>query len=216
MEENKKSGLPKGLRVLLVVAILILFPIISFLFLWEGVEDRKEQLGRLQDLGRLTAPVLMTIDSQSIPADSLLGKVVVAAVPEEGAYQVRGRMDSLLRQFGASEDFRFLILLPEELEADWGLLAQENRWKEQESIILARKPQRYLPLPVEEREDRLPPDCTDASCPYLLLLDRSGHLRQLADPRSEEDMVNLVKQIAILIAKPKTFEKPVVVREKEK
>lgn len=215
MEEKKTSGTIKFLRVLLVVSILILFPIISFLFLWEGVEDRKAQLQKMQDLGQLTAPVFLTLQGEELPADSLLGKVVIAAAPESDPMVLRGRMDSLLQQFGASEDFRFLLLIPEELESEWFAYAPAEGSRK-ETVITAHKPQRFLPLPVAEREDELPANCTDAACPYLLLLDRSGNLRQVADPRSNEDMVNLVKQIAILIARPKTFEKPVVVREKEK
>ena len=211
MEDKKYSGIVKALRVVLVLCILVLFPLISFVFLWEGVTDRKTELDRMGDFGPLAAAEYVLSDSVVLSADSLLNTVLVVVSSGELSDLIKGRADSLLGQFGSTDDFVLLGLYDANTKGLWEDYANSREWNGS-ALLVAQKPGVLVPA-----DGELPGlGCTSADCPYFLLVDRSGQVRRLIDPADREGMVSLVKQIAILIAKPRTFEKPQVVREREK
>lgn len=211
MEQKKSAPVIRVLRVILVLSILVLFPLISFVFLWEGVTDRKAELDRMGDFGVLASTSYLLIDSTELHADSMLNSVVV--VSASGAFNtlIEGRVDSLLHQFGPSEDFLLLALYDDSSAEEWRTYTMGSDWNG--SALVAAK----LPVNLVEAGSLLEAEgCRSGDCPYFLLIDRSGQVRRLVDPADRTSMVSLVKQIAILIAKPRTFEKPEVIREQEK
>lgn len=208
---KKPSGIIKILRVILVLSILVLFPIISFVFLWEGVTNRKAELEKMSDHGVLSVREFQLNDGSVLYADSLLGSVVVMWLPDSFDVALSGKIDSLLTQFASSGDFILGGLYTEGTKRAW-----EN-WEastspDKAAFFLGARPEELIPQgsPLEAV------GCSSASCPGMILIDRSGTVRRVVNPYDRGEMVSLVKQIAILIARPRTFEKPQVIREKEK
>ncbi len=66
-----------GLKITLLLAFLIILPVLSVIYLREGMVYRKERLGELKDYGKLPGFSFLTINQKNVTNDSIRGGISV-------------------------------------------------------------------------------------------------------------------------------------------
>jgi hypothetical protein len=189
-------------RIIQFIALSILLaglPLLSWYYLKQGFEYRKEVLDDLGEYARLTAAELPTGKDTLLNASSLRTHIVVwVLVPEEDS--TRERMLYYLNefhdQFQERPEVQYLLLPTAQDSA--GLLKQLESLPLGQAAFLTAPGANAEPLAGREGL-KLPLEKVDLDeNPYMALTD-SLVVKRYYDVRKQEDMKRLVEHIAVLL-----------------
>lgn len=203
--ENKEQKPGKGRKVFvaaIIILLLAVFPIVSWFYLHDGINWRKEALSELRDYGKIP-PVYMIFPGND-KVNRVDGKVcVIHYFGENPDLDAANRYildtgQKLFDQFSQNEDFRLVMVsqggtaefkthaqtLPSADYATWVWTAALGKW----TTILLNGYDYYV------KEEHIDPVSN-----YYALTDTSGVIRRFYNAEDEKDVNRMVEQIAILL-----------------
>jgi hypothetical protein len=215
-EKNKPKFAWKSIAFLTL--LIIVLPAMSWYYLRLGANQRISDLKDLKnDLGKANFPTSKPINWYALTPDSLKGRIVIVSFTDlkgQLAENQKVTGQKLQDQFGERSDIFFLNYL---LNAD-----STSAMAFYQSMKLKRN-KSYFVIPVSKAEQtemmrnfhfEQKGDFSNAECPYYSYIDADGTVRSFYDVNKREEVVNLVKHIAMKIFDKK--ENPRTLREIEK
>ncbi len=206
----------------MLILFLVIFPLISWMYLRFGMDYRIEALEKLEDHGRVGDYYLPAETGDSLRFSEIKGKVVVASFfgfRSDSLVAVYGdRLQRLHGQFGGRPEVLFLQHVLESGDA----MQKAHDFRTTYNLADTSKVKFVFPGPEKAEElmdgqyhlpgyDRQDP----AGNPFIALLDTAHVIRRYYDVREEASMRELVEHLAIVI--PPVKDRDLVFkREKEK
>jgi len=219
MASNKKKSTRKGLiAAAALLLLLVVFPLVSWFYLQQGLDYRISALEQLRDHGEAPAFELVNYKLDTLRRDDLDGNVVIASFMHLGndtlAALYGENLSKLHHQFDERPDVLFLQhLLGEDIAAGRLNAFEINYELTDETQVyfltdgepsMEQLARQGYDLPLEEVEAGLTEN------PYMALLDTTGTIRRYYDIRDQEEMRQLVAHIALIL--PRIKERDLVFR----
>ena len=222
-----------------VLTILILFPLLSWYYLQQGLNYQRSTRAELSDYGKLAPFRYTNLKGQEFNLDSLEGQMAVLSFIGENDTD-NNTMLKLLQQlhdqFGKSDNLQFLAmpLLKEKASPQYlkdlsseynltdpvqhhflsGRVLSIREWVGSEIKIPKEKivkEEEGTPLWILEKD--LSNEMTEY--PYFVLVDTAKTIRNYYNYKDYKEVKKMVEQIAIILPQPKERD-AIILREKEK
>lgn len=160
-------------RTILVVALLILFPALSWYYLQQGKDWRMTSVSEISEKTQLTVASLTTMDGDTLTPESLLGNFIIAA---DLSHPVKHEvLDALHDQFGERDDVLLMALTSGDAV-----------------------PQGWLGIDCDRQDCSWLRQHLDSSA-NSALIDDSLRLRRTYDLMKEDERKKLVKHTAVIV-----------------
>lgn len=109
MAKSKRTSVYWSLLILVV--ILVGFPLISLNYLNKGLDYRRSQLDKLDDLGRLPEFTAENYDGKTLNLENAPGKVIVFSHEKMACdTETSGTLHEYVEKFVNQDDFRHVVL----------------------------------------------------------------------------------------------------------
>ncbi|MBK8557656.1 MAG: hypothetical protein IPL65_18775 [Lewinellaceae bacterium] len=201
-QDQKSSKSRKGVVAIIIGLLLIVFPAVSWFYLHEGINWRKEALSELRDYGKI--PTVNIIFPGNEKENRVAGKVCVVHMfgddPDLDAANryILDTGQKLFDQFSQNESFRMVMIanggtaefkthaqtLPSADYATWVWTSGVGKW----TTVLLNGYEYYV------KDEQVKPVDN-----YYALTDTSGIIRRFYNAEDEKDVSRMVQQIAILL-----------------
>jgi len=221
-----------------VLTILIIFPLLSWVYLKAGLDYQKETRAELIDYGQLPEFRFTNFNGKEFNRDSIESEMAILSfIGENEAYNntMLKMMQQLHTQFGKSNNLQFLVMpLQKSKASPQYLKALANEYKLNDVVqqhflsgkILAIRNWlgSGIKVPVEKQvnekevttwklEENHSGEIIDY--PYFVLVDTSHTIRNYYNYNNYDEVQRMVEQIAIVLPQPKERD-AIIQREKEK
>jgi hypothetical protein len=187
--ENKKWDAPKILQFLAFTMMMIVMPALSWYYLRDGRNIRREAMAELKPLGPIPAFVAQNLNGESISEKNLAHRIVVINFPKNAKSELK---TSILEQFDNRNDIQFVSFYADSTFAVKQYFAQkfprgnEHWWPLTNSTAFSQK------------IEAIAPDSILTENLYMLA-DSNNVIRRFYDGTNRSDMVRLVQQIALIM-----------------
>lgn len=212
MTDEIKKGKIHWKIVGVLFLILIIFPAVSWYYLSQGYNHRKELLEELkEDLGEMHDFKVQTTTGEAFSKSDIEGRTTIVNFMGQNAVMkdsILNRLDKIHEQFDDRNDILFLSFI---VNADSTFMFKDDL---QRKALTATQP--YLDrigrqnFKIDFRQGE-----TIADNPYLILVDDKGRIRKHYEYNKPIDMARLVEHVTIVM--PRLAEKDIILeRDKEK
>ena len=177
--------LKRNITIFIILAILIVFPLISYYYLSEGTNYRKTALTELKDSIKINQFSLTTSNSIILNNDSLLNKVVLFSLVNHYNESEKSNLENLFNKFKDRSDFC--------------LVSIQN---ESNNLNIKSEPNGanfYSILKSETEIDSLSNVWVKTKSPAIFVVDIKNNIRKTYKDHSLESFKNVLKHIAILL-----------------
>lgn len=195
----------KLLSRILLLALFVILPIISYIYLGKGLDERKAILAEMSDYGKLSATTLINQNGDTLKTEELEGKVTLfnffskdceECQPTNNLikrvlkdYEVKYNMFVVSATLSPEVDsLEALRMYAEEIDADttdWQFVTAEK----DTLIQLANT----LYSGAEQKVTN-----TDTFHPQIVLVDKYRTIRKYYDPTNEEEIQRLLVHISLI------------------
>lgn len=217
MASNEKKRTRKGLiGAAALLLLLVVFPLVSWFYLQQGLDYRISALEQLKDHGKAPAFELVNYKLDTLRRDDLEGNVVVTSfinLENDTLAALYGeKLSKLHHQFDERPDLLFLQhLLGKDTSAERLNAFEINYELTDESQVYFLIDGKPSVQQLAQEGYSLPLEGTDLmDNPYMALLDTMGTIRRYYDVRDEEEIKQLVAHIALIL--PQIKERDLVFR----
>ncbi len=211
-------------QYLMLLLFLVVFPLISWIYLKQGFNYRKEALDKLQNHGTITPYQLVEAGGDTFNLQDYRGKVVLASFfrleQGETAPLYGDRLRRLHAQFGERQEVLFLQHILQAEDAATRISTFRDRYAlndDSGSEVVFALPDASRAHSLMQDIYRMPDSdaMVGQSSYYFALADTAHTIRRYYDVRQDSAMQELVEHLAIVI--PPVKERDLVFkREKEK
>ena len=225
------------LQLLVLLAILVLFPLLSWYYLKTGFDYQMDARAELKDYGKLARFSLIDKNGIAFNNDSLGNDMAVISVlgqDEEINKKVIEVLVNLNGQFDNNSKLKLILTSLDSdniSQEDLNKIFEENSFSENQHVLLSGEKSVLqswigkgikIPKGVVEKENEVPEIYLEADnsgsikdYPYFVLVDTTQTIRNYYHIKEKKDVGRMVEHIALMI--PKDPEKDaILVREKEK
>ena len=228
------------IQLLAILIILIIFPLLSWYYLQQGLNYQRSTRAELSEYGKLAPFRYTNLKGQEFNLDSLESQMSVLSfigANENDNKTMLKLMQKLHEQFGKSNNLQFLTipLLKEKASVQFlkdladeyeltdpvqhhflsGKVLAIRKWLGTEIQIpkekVAKDEEGAVPLWVLEKDHSM--EMTEY--PYFVLVDTSQTIRNYYNYKDYNEVKKMVEQIAIIIPPPEERD-AIIRREKEK
>ncbi len=198
MEEKKEPAKGGLRRTFLALVILILFPLITWYFLQQGLDHQRKTLAELKEYSKVGTFQLKDQDNRSVSNQSLKGRVsVVNFLPADMtlAKDFTGRIAKVHQSFNELDDVVFVTFVPIDSSNQLKSIASELSIRnEKQWYVLGASPAEWNELAAEAYKM---PKLENS----VALVDTSGTIRNYYDINIDQEMGLLVEQTVLVLPK---------------
>jgi cytochrome oxidase Cu insertion factor (SCO1/SenC/PrrC family) len=196
MQEEEKRGPRQKFTTILVIALVLIFPALSWYYLQTGLNHRKKALSELKELGKAGDFQLKNQSNLLISSRNMKGKVsIVNFLPGDraAAKTLADRIAKVQQSFDEVGDVVFLSFIPADTSVQLIDLAKE--------LGIDDAGQWYLLGTNAGEWDRLAkeaykmPDLQNS----VALVDTTGTIRNYYDINANQEMGRLVEQTVLIL-----------------
>ncbi len=194
----------KKFRVFIVLALLVVFPIVSWLYLQRGMDYRKEILNDLADLGTIVEFEIDYGTAEPFHSSVYPEKLVIATFFDPTNNSDKALMGPLLQklheQFDERDDLLFISNLKSGNELFLNRFAEEYAITDREQMLFNLIPPSrwdgYTKAYYQISEESY---SAYGQKPFLLLIDQGGRVKRIYDAANKEDIKKLIAQTAMIL-----------------
>lgn len=200
MEEKAKRTPQQVFMSIMVIALLFLFPALSWYYLQTGLNHRKKALSELNELGKVGPFQLKNQSNLIISNEGLKRKVtIVNFIPANKtiARNLTDRIAKVHQSFNEVDDVIFLSFTPADTSVQLIDMARELAIEDHKQwYLLGTTPEEWQRLATEAY--KLPKVENSVA-----LVDTSGTIRNYYDVNINQEMGKLVEQTVLILPKQK-------------
>lgn len=185
---------------IVIVALLIIFPAVSWYYLQTGLDHRKKTLSELNELGQIGPFQLRDQSNRIVSQEGLKGKVAVVnflPADRDQAKALTGRIAKVHQSFSREFGIAFLSFIPQDSTRQIIDVAKELGIENPEQWSLLSTPVQEWQRLAEETF-RLPKPGSSVA-----LVDSTGMIRNYYDINNNQEMGRLVEQSVLIMPKKK-------------
>ncbi len=199
MENNKTGGL---FQRLVLMAMIVVVPGVSWYFLYNGMQYRKKSLSELSDYGVVAPFSAKSLNTKLITQDSLVDKITVVAFVtnqnDADEQLMLKNQEKLYTQFQERKDVYFLTFVEADSSATYEIAKKGNLLKSRSYVMScnAEEIKKYM------NDFKV----SEFSKPYLkfVFLDSSTKIRKMYEANDPEVLKRMVEHIAMKLPLEKT------------
>lgn len=199
----------KWIQPLVLFAMLIVMPALSWYYLKKGEQYQVKMRAELKDYGKLpsfTLPKLLDTNSINLATD-LINKVVIAKVVDanelESGDDLRFALGSLHTQFDERNDIVFLLHTAIKDSARVGAFLRQNKMSDPTQVVVTGSDSKLI------QAYRFPKPG------MMAIVDTAGVIRRYYNYRDGNEVRRLTEHVTVLMHRDKSND-PYLNREKEK
>ena len=199
----------KWIQPLVLFAMLIVMPALSWYYLKKGEQYQVKMRAELKDYGKLpsfTLPKLLDTNSINLATD-LINKVVIAKVVDanelEPGDDLRFALGSLHTQFDERNDLVFLLHTAIKDSARVGAFLRQNKMSDPTQVVVTGSDSKLV------QAYRFPKPG------MMAIVDTAGVIRRYYNYRDGNEVRRLTEHVTVLMHRDKSND-PYLNREKEK
>lgn len=199
----------KWIQPLVLFAMLIVMPALSWYYLKKGEQYQVKMRAELKDYGKLpsfTLPKLLDTNSINLATD-LINKVVIAKVVDanelESGDDLRFALGSLHTQFDERNDIVFLLHTAIKDSARVGAFLRQNKMSDPTQVVVTGSDSKLV------QAYRFPKPG------MMAIVDTAGVIRRYYNYRDGNEVRRLTEHVTVLMHRDKSND-PYLNREKEK
>jgi AhpC/TSA family len=211
-EQEKKTG---GLfQRIVLTAMLVVVPGISWYYLSEGMKYRKNSLSELKDYGKVENFQTKDINGKYVTTDSLKGKLAIVEFVLNGSdsadLKMMGNYIKMRKQFQERKEVCYLTFVNADSTNTSGIALRNNLSGKGSFVVPITKDKMMEFMKAFKIENN-----QTTSYPYLVFVDLESKVRFMYDATKLEPMKRMVEHIAIKLPLIKTDD-PEVLHAREK
>lgn len=188
----------RNFTLFIILALLLLFPLISYYYLKEGTNYRAIALNELKESVKLNQFNIKIDSSNWLSNDSIIGKVTLFVYLTNDTTQ-SDKIETLFDQFKDRKEFSLVLFQDFPIDYNFKNLKSEAKFYQ-------------IPNSIENLNYFIP---ADSSIPSMQLIDVKNNIRKSYNDFSKSTFQDLVKHITVLLPLTPT-PKPILNRDKEK
>lgn len=200
----KKSPLIIGVATVILMALLVIFPLMSWYYLQQGMDYRKEILNTEEDIGSIVSFEIDYGTAEPFHASVYTDKIVIASFFDPASDADKALMGPILQKLHEQFDERADLILMNNLKTGNELFMQDfvREYKLSEegqvyfNLIPPSRWEGYLTAYYQLGEERY---ATFQSKPFFLLLDLGGRVKRIYDASDTEAIKRLVAHTAMIL-----------------
>ena len=200
----KKSPLVIGAATVILLALLVVFPLMSWYYLQQGMDYRKEILNKEEDLGSIVSFEIDYGTAEPFHGSVYSDKILVASFFDPTSDGDKALMGPILQKLHKQFEERADLILMNNLKTGNELFMQEfmreySLLDEEQIYFNLIPPSRwegYLTAYYQLGEERY---ATFQAKPFFLLLDLGGRIKRIYDASDSEDIKRMVAHTAMIL-----------------